>query len=109
MTNSFILISRYAAEHAVIIVCPDTSPRGLNLPGDSDSWDFGVGAGFYVNATEKLWKDNYRMFSYVTSELIEVVNANFPVSEGKQSIMGHRYYILIAYCTDKHCNVYVHF
>lgn len=81
---------RYAAEHGVIIVNPDTSPRGLNLPGDSDNWDFGVGAGFYVNATQSPWKDNYRMFSYVTNELINVVNANFNVIEGKQSIMGHR-------------------
>ncbi|XP_019864886.1 S-formylglutathione hydrolase [Aethina tumida] len=80
---------RYAAEHGVIIVNPDTSPRGLNLPGDSDNWDFGVGAGFYVNATQSPWKNNYRMFSYVTNELINVVNANFNVIEGKQSIMGH--------------------
>lgn len=82
--------NRYAAEHEVIIVCPDTSPRGLNLPGEKDSWDFGEGAGFYVNATEKPWNNNYRMYSYVTSELINVINSNFPVIEGKQSIMGHR-------------------
>ncbi|CAH0557732.1 unnamed protein product [Brassicogethes aeneus] len=80
---------RYAAEHGVIIVNPDTSPRGLNIPGDSESWDFGVGAGFYINATQSPWKDNYRMFSYITKELIEIVNSNFPVAEGKQSIMGH--------------------
>ncbi|CAH0557735.1 unnamed protein product [Brassicogethes aeneus] len=80
---------RYAAIHGVIIVNPDTSPRGLNIPGDSESMDFGVGAGFYINATQSPWKDNYRMFSYVTKELIEIVNLNFPVAEGKQSIMGH--------------------
>lgn len=82
---------RYAAEKGVIIVNPDTSPRNLNIPGDSDSWDFGVGAGFYLNATQSPWKDNYKMFNYVTKELINLVNANFPVVEGTQSIMGHRY------------------
>lgn len=84
------LLLRYAAQHGVIIVNPDTSPRGLNIPGDSESWDFGVGAGFYVNATQEPWKKNYRMYEYVTSELIDLVNSNFNVAEGKQSIMGHR-------------------
>nr|CAI5822108.1 unnamed protein product [Callosobruchus analis] len=82
---------RYAAEHGVIIVNPDTSPRGLNIPGDSESWDFGVGAGFYVNATQDPWKKNYRMYSYVTDELPAIVAKNFGIAEGKQSIMGHRY------------------
>ncbi|KAK5646846.1 hypothetical protein RI129_005310 [Pyrocoelia pectoralis] len=82
-------IQRYAAEYGIVIVCPDTSPRGLNLPGEKDSWDFGEGAGFYVDATETPWNKNYRMYSYVTSELIDVINANFPVIPGKQSIMGH--------------------
>lgn len=81
---------RYAAEYGVIIVCPDTSPRGLNLPGDSDSWDFGVGASFYLNAVQDPWRKHYRMYSYITSELINVINSNFPVFENKQSIMGHR-------------------
>ncbi|CAH1957740.1 unnamed protein product [Acanthoscelides obtectus] len=80
---------RYAAEHGVIIVNPDTSPRSLNIPGDSEAWDFGVGAGFYVNATQEPWKKNYRMYSYVTEELPAVVAKNFGVAEGKQSIMGH--------------------
>ncbi|XP_074027252.1 S-formylglutathione hydrolase isoform X1 [Leptinotarsa decemlineata] len=80
---------RYAAEYGVIIVNPDTSPRGLNIPGDSESYDFGVGAGFYLNATQEPWKKNYRMFSYVTSELPKIVNDNFPVAVGQQSIMGH--------------------
>ena len=74
----------------MIIVNPDTSPRGLNLPGDSESWDFGVGAGFYINATQEPWKKNYRMYEYITSELMDAVNANFNVAQGKQSIMGHR-------------------
>lgn len=71
-------------------MCPDTSPRGLNIPGDSECWDFGVGAGFYINASEEPWKKHYRMFSYITKELVNVVNANFPVEVGQQSIMGHR-------------------
>lgn len=81
--------SRYAAEHGIIIINPDTSPRGLNIPGDSEHWDFGVGAGFYVNATQEPWKKNYRMYNYVTVELPGIINSNFNVS-GTQSIMGHR-------------------
>ncbi|KAE8747386.1 hypothetical protein FOCC_FOCC005853 [Frankliniella occidentalis] len=63
---------RAAAEHGVAIVCPDTSPRGLNIPGEDESWDFGSGAGFYVNAVVDPWKKNYRMYSYVTQELPEL-------------------------------------
>lgn len=81
---------RYAADHGVIIVTPDTSPRGANIPGEDDSWDFGTGAGFYVDATEEPWKNNYRMFSYITSELPALINGNFPTIADKQSIMGHR-------------------
>lgn len=70
---------RYAAEHGVIVVCPDTSPRSIaGLDESGFSWDFGYGAGFYVDATTEQYKKNFRMFSYVTSELIDVVNANFP-------------------------------
>lgn len=90
ITYAFTLFYRYAAEHGVIIVNPDTSPRGLGIPGDSDSWDFGEGAGFYVDAKKEPWKANYRMFSYITSELVEFVNEHFPVVKGKQAIMGHR-------------------
>nr|CAD7458799.1 unnamed protein product [Timema tahoe] len=80
---------RYAAEHGVIIVGPDTSPRNVNIPGEDDSWDFGSGAGFYVDATEVPWKKNYRMYSYVAKELPEIINSNFPVLLDAQSIMGH--------------------
>lgn len=80
---------RYAAEHGIIIVCPDTSPRGVNLPGDDDAYDFGVGAGFYVDAITDPWNKHYKMFTYVTKELIEVVNHNFPTFEGSQSVFGH--------------------
>lgn len=80
---------RYAAEHGIIIVCPDTSPRGVNLPGEDDAYDFGSGAGFYVDAITDPWNKHYKMFTYVTKELIEVVNHNFPTVEGSQSVFGH--------------------
>jgi len=59
---------RAASQHGVAIVAPDTSPRGLNVPGEADRWQFGVGAGFYLNATEPKWK-NWRMYDYVSQEL----------------------------------------
>src|SRR5262249_48528730 len=55
---------RYAAEHGLFIVAPDTSPRGLGLPGEDDAYDFGTGAGFYVDATQEPWSRNYRMETY---------------------------------------------
>lgn len=80
---------RIAAELDVAIVTPDTSPRGLNYPGDTDSYDFGVGAGFYVDATEAPWSQGYRMYSYLVNELFEVVRANFPVDAARVGIFGH--------------------
>ena len=80
---------RYAAEHGIAIVCPDTSPRGCNIEGEEDSWDFGTGAGFYIDATEEKWKKNYNMFSYVTQELPQVIESNFPVDASRKSISGH--------------------
>ncbi|MEM7411408.1 MAG: S-formylglutathione hydrolase [Myxococcota bacterium] len=80
---------RYAAEHGVALVAPDTSPRGTALPGEDDDWDFGSGAGFYVNATEAPWSAHYRMYAYVTEELPALVSANFPVDPDRQSIFGH--------------------
>lgn len=80
---------KYAAEHGVIIVAPDTSPRGLNIPGEDDNWDFGTGAGFYVDAEREPWKKNYRMYSYVTKELPNLINEKFRTMSEKQSIMGH--------------------
>ena len=77
-----------AAKNRVMIVCPDTSPRGVDIEGDSDSWDFGKGAGFYVNATEAKWAPHYKMYDYVTAELPALIASLFPTS-GKQSIMGH--------------------
>ncbi|XP_072440683.1 S-formylglutathione hydrolase isoform X3 [Chiloscyllium punctatum] len=78
-----------AAEHGIVIVAPDTSPRGCNIQGEEDSWDFGTGAGFYINATEDPWKTNYRMYSYITEELPHLINTNFLVDSEKMSIFGH--------------------
>eukprot|EP00062_Callorhinchus_milii_P007459 gi/632949082/ref/XP_007889951.1/ PREDICTED: S-formylglutathione hydrolase isoform X2 [Callorhinchus milii] len=78
-----------AAEHGIIIVVPDTSPRGCCIEGEDDSWDFGTGAGFYVDATEEPWKRNYRMYSYITDELPRLISASFPVIPEKMSIFGH--------------------
>jgi len=79
----------HAAKHGFLIVAPDTSPRGLNIPGEDNSWDFGTGAGFYVDATKEPWKQNYRMYSYITKELPAVIAANFKVNPEKTGIMGH--------------------
>jgi S-formylglutathione hydrolase len=79
---------RLAASHGLILVAPDTSPRGLDLPGDAASWDFGVGAGFYVDATESPWAPHYRMYSYVADELPAVVASRFPAGD-RRGIFGH--------------------
>ncbi|MBL3558457.1 MULTISPECIES: S-formylglutathione hydrolase [Marinobacter] len=77
-----------AARLGLAIVCPDTSPRGLNLPGEHDSYDFGSGAGFYVNATLEPWAAHYRMYDYVVKELPQLVEGHLPVTEDR-SISGH--------------------
>jgi S-formylglutathione hydrolase len=79
---------RRAAELGLAIVCPDTSPRGTDLPGEHDSYDLGSGAGFYVNATREPWAAHYRMYDYVSAELPALVARHLPVS-GAQSISGH--------------------
>jgi S-formylglutathione hydrolase len=79
---------RACAEHGLIFVAPDTSPRGDDVP-DADAWDFGKGAGFYVDATQAPWSANYRMWSYVTEELPALLAAHFPADMARQSIMGH--------------------
>ncbi len=76
------------AAHGLILVAPDTSPRGDGV-ADAADYDFGQGAGFYVDATEAPWADHFRMWTYVTAELPEVVAAAFPVDLGHQGIMGH--------------------
>lgn len=80
---------RMAAKLGMAIVAPDTSPRGLNIPGEGDSFDFGLGAGFYVDATEAPWSKGYRMYSYVTEELPALINAEFPVDSSRVGISGH--------------------
>ncbi len=80
---------RVAAELGLALVVPDTSPRGLNIFGEADSYDFGLGAGFYVDATEAPWSRGYRMYSYVTSELAAIVAANFRVDVSRAGIFGH--------------------
>ena len=77
------------AEHGVIFVAPDTSPRGDDVPDAEDEYDFGKGAGFYLDATQEPWAKHYRMRSYLERELPEVIAANFPADMARQSITGH--------------------
>ena len=78
------------AQQGIIFVAPDTSPRGEGVPDDSEgAWDFGLGAGFYVDATERPWSANYRMWSYVTDELPMLVANHFPIDPVRQGITGH--------------------
>ncbi|KAL7097842.1 hypothetical protein ACP275_10G168700 [Erythranthe tilingii] len=80
---------RVASSEGVALIVPDTSPRGLNVEGESDSWDFGVGAGFYLNATQEKWK-NWRMYDYIVKELPALVHENFPqLDTTRASIFGH--------------------
>ncbi len=79
---------RLAAELGLAIVCPDTSPRGTDLPGEHDDWDFGSGAGFYVNAVAEPWSRHYRMYDYVTRELPALAEAALPLS-GERAVSGH--------------------
>jgi S-formylglutathione hydrolase len=79
---------RVAAELGLMLIAPDTSPRGANAAGEADSWDFGVGAGFYVDATEAPWNRHYRMYSYVL-ELVALVAREFPLAAEQVGIFGH--------------------
>ena len=82
--------ARAAAERGVALVAPDTSPRGAGVDGEDDAYDFGSGAGFYVDATVAPWRDNYNMYSYVTEELVAAVRDAAPaVDVGRRSITGH--------------------
>jgi S-formylglutathione hydrolase len=80
---------RYAAELGLALIIPDTSPRGVNIPGEDTQIDVGTGAGFYVNATEAPWAAHYRMYDYIRDELPAAVNANLPVDPARVSISGH--------------------
>ncbi|WP_020591919.1 S-formylglutathione hydrolase [Kiloniella laminariae] len=81
---------RVASELGLIFIAPDTSPRGQNIPGEDDSYDFGSAAGFYLDATQEPWSKAYNMYSYITRELQEVIAANFEVADlSRQGITGH--------------------
>lgn len=80
---------RVAAELGLALIAPDTSPRGAQVPGEADSWDFGVGAGFYLDATQAPWSKHYRMESYLTAELLPLVSHTLPVLAERMGIFGH--------------------
>ncbi|MCO5401570.1 S-formylglutathione hydrolase [Ralstonia soli] len=80
---------RVAAREGLILIAPDTSPRGANVPGEADNWDFGVGAGFYLDAAQAPWRRHYRMESYIAEELHHIVRVAFPVAAGRIGIFGH--------------------
>ena len=80
---------RLAAELGLIVVCPDTSPRGEDVPDEPDNWQFGKGAGFYLDSTQAPFSKNYRMYSYVTRELPALIAENFPADMERQGIFGH--------------------
>lgn len=79
----------HAARHGLALIAPDTSPRGANIEGEAAEWDFGVGAGFYLDATQAPWRDHYRMESYVARELPELIETHFPITPHKRGILGH--------------------
>lgn len=79
---------RLASELGMALICPDTSPRGTDLPGEHDAWDFGSGAGFYINATQEPWREHYQMYDYVTRELPELAESQLPL-DGRKSVSGH--------------------
>jgi S-formylglutathione hydrolase len=80
---------KYAADLGLMLISPDTSPREPRIPGDADHWDFGYSAGFYLDATQPPWSQNYRMYSYVTRELPEIVSAHLPARSAATGICGH--------------------
>jgi S-formylglutathione hydrolase len=80
---------KYAAEHGLMLVVPDTSPRHTGIAGEDDDWDLGTGAGFYVDATAEPWRSHYQMYSYVVDELPALIAEYFPALPDKQGIFGH--------------------
>lgn len=80
---------RFAARHGIMLVAPDTSPRNTGIPGESDSWDLGAGAGFYVDATQEPWSKHFRMYSYIVHELRETILQEFPAQPDRIGIFGH--------------------
>ena len=82
-------VQQYAAEHGLLLVAPDTSPRNTGIPGETDDWDFGAGAGFYVDAVAEPWSQHYQMYSYVVNELPALIAEHFPVQPDRQGVFGH--------------------
>lgn len=80
---------RMAAKLGITLVMPDTSPRGCGLPGEDDAYDFGTGAGFYLDATQAPWSSHYNMASYITRDLQQVIAETFSVDTARQGIFGH--------------------
>ena len=80
---------RFAAEHGLMLVAPDTSPRNTGIAGENDDWDLGTGASFYVDATVEPWRSHYQMYSYIVRELPTLIAEHFPVQDQKQGIFGH--------------------
>ncbi|NEO28962.1 MAG: S-formylglutathione hydrolase [Symploca sp. SIO3C6] len=80
---------QFAAKYGLMLVVPDTSPRHTGIPGEDDDWDFGTGAGFYVDATVQPWASHYKMYSYVVEELPALIAEYFPVKVDRQGIFGH--------------------
>ncbi len=82
-------MQRYAAEHGIAVIFPDTSPRGDAVPDEGDRYDLGQGAGFYVNATQSPWHQHYQMYDYITLELPGLVESGLPILTSVKSISGH--------------------
>ncbi|KMJ44162.1 S-formylglutathione hydrolase [Xenorhabdus khoisanae] len=99
---------RYAAEHGIVIVAPDTSPRGNDV-ADAPAYDLGKGAGFYLNALKQPWSSHYRMYDYVVSELPELIEANFEVTDIRSisghSMGGHGAMVIALKNPDHYCSV----
>ena len=82
-------MQRYAEEHGIALIFPDTSPRGSDVPDEQDRYDLGKGAGFYVNATQSPWSQHYHMYKYITQELPLLIEAELPIIPNVKSISGH--------------------
>ena len=80
---------RFAAEYGLALIAPDTSPRGAGVPGETDNWDLGVGAGFYLDATQPPWNQHYRMNTYVMDELIRIATTCFNIDGARLGLFGH--------------------
>lgn len=80
---------QFAAKYGLMLVAPDTSPRDAGIEGEADDWDFGIGAGFYVDATVEPWASHYRMYSYIVRELPALIAEHFPTKSERQGIFGH--------------------